>query len=223
MRKLELYLHCTDALSAMEFDPSTFSAVAVSDTCSVWNILSSRKFYSAVLAAKVHLCITSMVLYECLYKPRAEVTPLKQELMNRLRKSRSSGDWPVQECDVDDLAAIARRAPKGLGSGELSCIATAYRIRTISFLTDDRQARRFSLDVLGIKAETTPMLYGYLHYHRHLGSSDHGDVVSEHEMYEARPLSKYLDEAYHEALRCRLASMSGAASESSESDNCARD
>lgn len=69
------------------------------------------------------------------------MTPEKGELINRLKDARKRDEFPIQECDLEDLAMLARMAPRGLGSGELSCIATAYRIRTIAFMTDEKKAR----------------------------------------------------------------------------------
>ncbi len=188
----------------MAFDPTTFSMTAVTDTCSVWNVLSSRKLYQASLSAKVHFCITPMVLYECLHKPRSSMTPEKAELIGRLERAQKNGGFPVQACELDDLAAIVRQAPKGLGSGEMSCIATAYRIRSIAVMTDEKKARNYASKQLGLTVETTPKLYGWLHYHLHLGDGDHEDVIREHEQYETRPLTSFFREAFDEAMRCRL-------------------
>lgn len=188
----------------MAIDPTQFNKIAIADTCSVWNVLSARKLYQAALSAKVHFCITPMVLYECLQKPRLSMTIEKAELIRRLEQARKNGQFPLQECDLDDLSALVRQAPKGLGSGELSCIATAYRIRSIAFMTDERQARHFASTKLGLAVETTPKLYAWLHYYQHLGSGDHDDIINEHEMYEVRPLTKFFKEAYEEAMRCRL-------------------
>lgn len=188
----------------MALDPTKFSMMAISDTCSVWHMLSSRKLYQAAVGAKVHFCITTMVLYECLYKPRTSLTPEKAELINRLEKARANGGFPVQECDLDDLAAIVRVAPKGLGSGEISCIAMAYRIRSLAFMTDEKKARKFATDKLGLNVETTAKLYAWLHYHGHLSDGDHGDVIREHESYESRPLTTFFHDAFEEAMRCRL-------------------
>lgn len=146
----------------MAFDPTTFSMTAVTDTCSVWNVLSSRKLYQASLSAKVHFCITPMVLYECLHKPRSSMTPEKAELIGRLERAQKNGGFPVQGCELDDLAALVRQAPKGLGSGEMSCIATAYRIRSIAVMTDEKKARNYASKQLGLTVETTPKLYGWL-------------------------------------------------------------
>lgn len=187
----------------MALDPTIFSMVAVTDTCSVWNVLSSRKLYQAALSAKVHFCITPMVLYECVYKPRSFMTPEKAEMISRLERARKDGGFPVQECDIDDLAMLVRKAPKGLGSGEMSCIATAYRIRSIAFMTDEQKARKFASQQLGLSVETTPKLYAWLHYYRHLSDGDHEDVIREHEIYEGMPLTSFFCEAYGEAMRCR--------------------
>lgn len=192
----------------MAIDPTQFNRIAITDTCSVWNVLSARKIYQAALSAKVHFCITPMVLYECLHKSRSTMTAEKSEMISRLEKARKNGQFPLQECELDDLAALVRQAPKGLGSGELSCIATAYRIRSIAFMTDERQARHFASTQLGLAVETTPKLYAWLHYYQHLGFSDHDDVIREHEIYEARPLTKFFTEAYKEAMRCRLMQLS---------------
>lgn len=132
------------------------------------------------------------------------MTMEKTELIRRLEQTRKSGHFPLQECDLDDLSALVRQAPRGLGSGELSCIAAAYRIRSIAFMTDERQARHFASTKLGLAVETTPKLYAWLHYCQHLGSGDHDDIINEHEMYEVRPLTKFFKEAYEEAMRCRL-------------------
>ena len=187
----------------MALDPTTFCSMAVTDTCSVWNVLSSRKLYQASKSAKVHFCITPMVLYECLQKPRSSMTPAKTELIRRLEKARQEGNFPVQGCELEDLVALTRIAPKGLGSGEMSCMATAYRIRSVAFMTDERRARNFASEKLQLNVETTPKLYAWLHYHLHLSGTDHEDVIREHELYEARPLTLFFREAFEAALRCQ--------------------
>jgi len=188
----------------MALDPTTFSSMTVIDTCSVWNILSSCKLYRAAIGAKVFFCVTSMVLYECLYKPRSSMTTQKAELKKRLEKALQKKEFPVQECELEDLVLLAQQAPRGLGSGEMSCIAAAYRIRHIAFMTDEKKARKFAADNLGITVETTPKLYAWLHFYRHLADGDHGEVIREHESFESRPLTEFFNEAYEEAQRCRL-------------------
>ncbi|MRD74121.1 hypothetical protein GH865_12805 [Rhodocyclus tenuis] len=146
----------------MALDPTTFCPMAVADTCSVWNVLSSRKLYQASVSAKVHFCMTPMVLYECLHKPRSSMTPEKAELILRLKNAQRDGRFPIQACALEDLAELARQAPKGLGSGEMSCIAAAYRIRSIAFMTDEKRARNFASQHLRLNVETTPKLRNYV-------------------------------------------------------------
>lgn len=188
----------------MVFDPRVFTQLVIVDTCSVWNVLSTERLFRAANAAKVTFCITPMVLYECLNKPRKSITPEMKTLIQRLISSRRNGNFQLQSCDLDDLLAVTRRAPAALSSGELSCIATAYKITTFAVMTDERQARQYSEQKLNLRVETTPKLYGWLHFHRHLVDSDHKAVIAEHELYERRPLSKFFHEAYESALQYQL-------------------
>lgn len=129
--------------------------------------------------------------------------------MTRLRNERAAGRFPVQECSLDDLLAISSKAPGRLSSGELSCIATAYRIRSIAVMTDEKLARKYARDGLGLQVETTPRLYGYLHYYLHLGGADHDEVIKEHERFERRPLTHFFNQTFDEAMRCRLMANTG--------------
>lgn len=194
----------TGERSAMTFDPRTFHPMVVTDTCSVWNVLSARKLYHAVFATRLTFCITPMVLYECIQKPRRVVTDEMAELLTRLELVRKKGRFPLQACGLDDLMTVIRTAPTGLSSGELSCIAVAYHLSTMAVMTDERQARHFAREKLGLRVETTPRLYGWLHFHMHLMDGDHSEIVAEHEKYERRPLTKFLNEAYESALQYRL-------------------
>ena len=188
----------------MSFDPARFAFASVVDTCAVWNMLSSLRLNEAAIQAKLHFCITPVVLYECLHKTRTNITSEQRELMNRLESNRAKGRFPVQECSLDDLLAISEKAPGRLGSGELSCIATAYRIRSIAVMTDEKLARKYAFEKLGLSVETTPRLYGYLHFHLHLGGGDHDEVIREHEHFEKRPLTQFFNQTFEEAMRCRL-------------------
>lgn len=190
----------------MSFDPSRFSSMVVTDTCSVWNTLSSRRLFSAAIAAKIHFCITPMVEYECLYKTRSNPSPESIELMQRLKTAQRNGAFPIQPCELEDLLNVSQTAPKGLGAGELSCIAVAYKVRSLAFMTDEKKARYHARDRVMIAVETTPRLYGFLHFYRHLGDSDHAEVIAEHQRFEKRPLTTFLDDAYRHAMYCRCLS-----------------
>lgn len=188
----------------MAFEPHIFPPMVVTDTCAVWNILSARRLFHAAFNANLTFCITPMVVYECLHKPRKVVTPENTELINRLNAARQKGAFPLVECDIDDLLSLSRDAPIKLGSGELSCIATSYHMRTIAVMTDDRAARNYAKESLALRVETTPRLYGWLHFHRHLSDCDHAEILEEHEKHERRPLTKFFCDAYETALQYRL-------------------
>ncbi len=188
----------------MSYDPAHFASASVVDTCAIWNMLSSRRINQAAIQAKLHFCITPVVLYECLQKPRPNITAEQRQLMTRLRDERAGGRFPIQECKLEDLLAISAKAPGRLSSGELSCIATAYRIRSIAVMTDEKLARKYAQNTLELQVETTPRLYGYLHYYQHLGGADHDEVIKEHERFERRPLTPFFNQTFEEAMRCRL-------------------
>ena len=186
----------------MTIDPSKFSSAIVADTCSVWNMLSSRALFEATKSSRVSICITPMVRYECVIKHRKTETAEQTELLRRFHLAESDGVLPVHACDARDLLTIGRLAPSSLSSGELSCIATAYGIQSIAVMTDEKKARRFAAG-MSLKVETTPRLYGWLHYSNQLTDSDHPKVIAEHESLERRPLTTFLNAAFEAALRSR--------------------
>ena len=190
----------------MAFDPKFFHPMVVTDTCAVWNMLSSRRLYQAAVSAKLTFLITAMVLYECVHKPRKSVTPEMTELLKRFDAARRNGGFTVQECQLEDLLEVSKIAPIGLSSGELSCLAVAYKISTLAFMTDERQARYFAEHSLNLRCETSPRLYGWLHFHRHLSDGDHSEIIAEHEGLERRPLTKFFNEALESALQYQLMS-----------------
>lgn len=187
----------------MTFDPRAFPLMVVADACSVWNVLSVKRLFEAATEANVTFLVTPMVLYECLQKKRT-MTPAVTTLMSRLSVARTAGKFPVQECDIDDLLAVTRQCPKGLSSGELSCIAMSYRYSTIYFMTDERQAKHVARSTLGLEVQTTPRLYGWLLYRRLLWDSDHQALIEEHERHERRPLTVFFNEARFSALEYQL-------------------
>ncbi|WWL44303.1 hypothetical protein V5O39_26330 [Pseudomonas parakoreensis] len=91
----------------MAIDPSKFHKINVADTCSVWNILSSRRLYAAAQEAKCEFCMTGFVLYECLVKPRTAATEADLELRERLKQEQTKGKFASHSCSIDDLQAIA--------------------------------------------------------------------------------------------------------------------
>lgn len=188
----------------MMFDVRSIYRLLIVDTCSVWNILSSRRLFSATKSANLTMCITPAVFYECFFKRRGEDSDVVIDLRCRLEQAIKEGCFPVQECSLADLVYVSQLAPVKLSSGELSCIAVAYGIPTLVAMTDDKRARVFTENKLNLNVETTPRLYGRLHYHRFLTDSDHNEIIQEHEMYEKRPLTEFFKNTYGIALQERL-------------------
>jgi len=161
----------------MAFDPRNFCSLVTVDTCAVWNVLSAKKLSLAAFSSGIHFVITPMVNYECLYKPRKHESAEQEKLKDRLRAALEKEAISIQHCDLDSLVTVARLAPKKLSSGELSCIAMSYNITTIAVMTDEKLARTFAEQTLHLRVETTPKLYGWLHYHLKLGDSDHAEKI----------------------------------------------
>ncbi|WP_454669199.1 hypothetical protein [Achromobacter kerstersii] len=188
----------------MVIDPSKFRLVNVADTCSVWNVLSSRVLYSAAKEARCEFCITSFVSYECLKKPRKKTpTATEAELMQRLTQEQGRGRFAAHSCDISDLQTIKLlESRQRLGKGELSSIAFAIKIGQ-AVITDDMKARKLAEDFGHSLVQTTPHLFSWLIFKGRLGDSDKGTVIDQHRAMD-RPLSPHFEKAYEMALQCRL-------------------
>ncbi|MGD0263596.1 MAG: hypothetical protein ABSD47_01420 [Candidatus Methylomirabilota bacterium] len=188
----------------MAIDPSSFHPVNVTDTCAVWNVLSSRTLYTAARLAGVVFVCTGFVVYECLFKPRKTETVSDKELQARLRAAQKEPSFVTYPLDVADLQTIGiLESRKRLGKGELSSIAFALKIRQ-AFLTDDQKARRLAREIFGeVPTQTTPHLLGWLFFGNRLGDADKDAIVKEHAGL-GRSLAQHFEEAYLEACRCRL-------------------
>ena len=142
----------------MAIDPSKFHPVNVADTCSVWNVLSSKMLFNAAREARCDFCITSFVRYECLVKPRKSTTVAEQELMDRLRAAQRRGAFQHHSCGIEDLQSISvLESRKCLGKGELSSIAFAMKIRQ-AVITDDMKAHKLAVEAGHALTQTTPHL-----------------------------------------------------------------
>lgn len=185
----------------MTIDPSQFHLINVTDTCAVWNVLSSPTLYRAALGARCHFCVTGFVNYECLLKPRTSPSDATRELQRRLEEARDAGQFEVQACSLNDLQAIGRLEDrKRLGKGELSSIAFAMS-RGLAVLTDDQGARKLSAAAGSHPTQTTPHLHSWLIFTRVLDDMDHSNVLSQHKLMEGS-LARHFQEAYHLALQC---------------------
>lgn len=187
----------------MAIDPSKFHPVNVADTCSVWNVLSSKLLFNAAQEARCDFCITSFVRYECLVKPRKSTTSAEQELMDRLRAAQGRGAFQHHSCGIEDLQSIAvLEGRKALGKGELSSIAFAMKIRQ-AVITDDRKAHKVAVEAGHALTQTTPHLFAWLIFTGRLGDSDHPTVIAQHQAMD-RPLAPHFGRAYEMALQCKL-------------------
>jgi predicted nucleic acid-binding protein len=194
----------------MAIDPSSFHLHNITDTCGVWNVLSSRTLYSRARGAGVVFICTGFVLYECLFKPRKTPDPFDEELRSRFRAAQRESAFDTYSLDITDLQTIEiLENRKRLGKGELSSIAFAMKTRQ-AFLTDDQKARRLARDVLRESIiQTTPHLVGWLFFTNRLVDADKSTIIKEHQEMR-RPLAKYFEQMYLEACRCRLMANQGA-------------
>lgn len=188
----------------MSINPSLFNKLNVTDSCSIWNILSSKIFLQATKASKCVFCCTAYVQYECLDKPRKKSSSKDIELKKLLVEEQKEGNFPVYHLDIDDLLNIEVLEKRmNLGKGELSSIAFAKQTRQ-AFLTDDQGARTLASTTLDEKnVQTTPHLFGWLIYEQFLTDLDKENIIIQHESFN-RPLKKYFEIMYNKALEYRL-------------------
>jgi len=188
----------------MAIDVTTFHKINIVDTCSIWNILSSKRLFSAVVREKCVLSCTQFVLYECLYKERKVPTTSDDELKRRLCKARADGHFDKYNIAIEDLQNVeVIRNRMNLAKGEISSMVFAMKTSQ-AFLTDDQGARQLATILLSHKMiQTTPQLFGWLIFCGILTDSDRDQVISEHKAVD-RPLAKYLNQAYYMAMEMRL-------------------
>lgn len=189
----------------MTVDPRRFHLLNVADTCSIWNILSSKVLYNASIDAKCNFSCTAFVYYECMHKQRNNISPEEIELQQRLEQEKKNGQFQMFHIDLDDLNDLeVLEKRRNLSKGELSSMVFARRTQQ-AFITDDQGARRLaSLCMPADRVQTTPHLFGWLIYSGKLGDSDKDIVIKEHSSF-ARPLERYFCKIYLRALEYRLA------------------
>jgi hypothetical protein len=188
----------------MALDVTSFHKLVVTDTCSVWNVLSSRLLHRTSVGAGCCFSMTDFTLYECLEKRREEIAEADLELQRRLRAARAEGQfktYPLDVADLQDLDVLEQR--KRLGKGELAAIVFAKKTRQ-AFLTDDQSARALATTTLTPQlVQTTPQMLGWLVFVGRLGDSDLSGIIEEHEKHR-RPLKPYFAAMCEEGLRRRL-------------------
>lgn len=188
----------------MAIDPSNFHKSNVIDTCSIWNILSSKLLYATAISIGCSFCCTRFVYYECLHKPRKSYKEADIELQNRLRKEYENGKFKSYDLDIQDLQDVEiLRKRMNISKGELTSIAFAKKTRQ-AFLTDDQKARKLASEVMECnRVQTIPHLLGWLLFVNYLNDNDMHNIINEHKQLE-RPLEKYFLEVYEMVLEFKL-------------------
>lgn len=196
---------------AGKLNPSVFNPYNVVDACGIWNILSSVILYRAAtsVSAGCSFCCTNFVHYECLIKPRTNMTHTEKQLKERLINEKSKGkqftDYHLDIEDLQDLEILENR--KKLGKGELSSIVFAKKTGQ-PFLTDDKGARNLAERILKIdQVQTTPHLCGWLFYKNVLTDSDKSLIIDEHSKFRTSRrgnLSPFFEDMYKKALEFQL-------------------
>ncbi len=185
--------------------------LAVTDTCAVWNLLSSTLLYSTCTSKGFVFALTSFVVYECLHRRRKTRTPASDELRRRLMEARARAEFNSVSISVDDLQEVIALNPKRKlrSMGELSALVFAKRVG-LAFQTDDQGARRLAAQTLPLeRVQTTPHVLAWLFFEGHLLDGDLATIVEEHERLE-RPLRPHFENLHAEAVRCRsLAGLDG--------------
>jgi predicted nucleic acid-binding protein len=188
----------------MAIDLSNFFKINITDSCAVWNVLSSSILFHAATGMNCVFSLTAFVNYECLFKSRSSQSSEEETLKNKLREQQNKGDFQVYHLtieDLQDLKILEQR--KALGKGELSSIAFAKRTRQ-AFLTDDQGARKLASQIMGSEmVQTTPPLLGWLIFTQRVSESDKHKIIEDHESFK-RPLRPYFEKVYYDALQFRL-------------------
>jgi hypothetical protein len=184
-------------------DPSKFEPLNVADTCSLWNVLASRVLHEAAKSAGVSLCCTEFVRYECLHKP-GQSRPERSEMQSRTAREIASGAikcCSIEIADLQDVEVLENRMR--LSRGEISSLVFARKSQQ-AIMTDDRKAANLARTILAEnRVQSTPHLLAWLYFNYKLQDSDKDKIVAELAMVN-RNLQPHLDNAYKEALRCRL-------------------
>ena len=179
-----------------------FEKLNVADTCSLWNILSSRVLAATAESVGVKLCSTTFVRYECLHKPGV-VRPERTELQKRLNGKIATGSMQWHPIDIEDLQEFEiLRNRKRVSPGELSVIIFARKTRQ-AVLTDDIGAQKLARQELGAQlVQSTPHLFAWLYFNSHMSDSDKDQIAADLKSF-GRSLQPHLDEYRTEAQRCR--------------------
>lgn len=176
----------------------------VIDTCSIWNIIYSKKFYGISTSYLNSFVMTDYVKYETLGKKWTHNIDKETELKGFLKKEISNRRFNLYNITIEELQdPLIAKSRKNLGKGELSCIAFA-KSKSISIITDDQGARKHAKDILGEdRVRTIPHLLGFLVFNDYLFDSDVCVILSDHKEYSS-DIIVFLESCYKLALQLKL-------------------
>ncbi|KAA0593968.1 hypothetical protein J2848_004134 [Azospirillum lipoferum] len=191
-----------------------FPAVSAIDTCAVWNILSSRTLSAAISRKGCHFVLAEYVRYECLGKPRTNLTEADAALCEKLKTEiTSSKQFSVHPLGVDDLRDLVATvgSPKRFHHGEVAALALSRKLGN-GFLTDDYAARKVGENTLGQdRVRSTPLLVGWLVYDGQLTDGDIPVIVADNKAYRNKRgfLGSFIQKCYEHAMGLRLRDRKG--------------
>ena len=188
----------------MTIDITKCNKINVTDSCALWNVLSSPTLYGVLVEQQFIFSCTDFVVYECLYRSRTTSEPgdaYLKGLAKTLIGQRKIESHPLTIEDLQDEKILQFR--NQIGRGELSSIAFAKKTG-LSLLTDDQKARRLGGEILGAnRIQTTPLLFGWLMFNNYLSDQDLEPVIADHKQ-NGRPLEKYFRAVHEESWRIKL-------------------
>ena len=95
--------------SYMAIDLSKFFKFNVTDTCAVWNVLSSSILFHVATEMRCFFSLTAFVNYECLFKPRSSQSTVEETLKNKLIEQQNRDNFQVYHLTIEDLQDVETR------------------------------------------------------------------------------------------------------------------
>lgn len=188
----------------MSKEITKFNKDNVIDTCSIWNLFYSRKFYSISTSYLNSFVITDYVKYESLGKKWSHNIDKETELKGFLGKEILKKRFNIYNISIEELQdPLITKKRKNLGKGELSCIAFA-KSKSISIITDDQGARKHAKDILGYdRVRTIPHLLGFLVFNEFILDADISVILSDHKNYSS-DIIEHLNKCCESAFLLKL-------------------
>lgn len=146
----------------MKYNYSKFHFCHAIDSCSIENILASRKLLSKAKEHGCNFAITDRIYKECLHSNENCILNLLLGENPLLKKiDITTDDIEAFDNHLDSLGINHR----SLHSGEFSLLALSYKIDKLGFFSDDEPAYNLAKKIFDIsKVCSTDHFCGYLFY-----------------------------------------------------------